>query len=84
MLDFVHGLVLRAVADGDSDDSPALETLVATGLVERRADGGCAITSAGQAALDDEEPSRRERILLTVGAVCLGVLAVSMVIDWFT
>jgi hypothetical protein len=33
VLDFVHRLMLRAVAAGDDDDCPALRTLVATGLV---------------------------------------------------
>jgi hypothetical protein len=84
MLDWSHGLALRAVADGDDDDSSAVRTLIATGLVEERVGGGYVVTAAGRAALDDDEPSPRMRIVLRIGTVCLGVLAVSIVIDWFT
>jgi len=52
--------------------------------VEERAGGGYVVTAAGRAALDDDEPSPRMRIVLRIGTVCLGVLAVSIVIDWFT
>jgi hypothetical protein len=54
MLDFVHSLVLRGVAAGDRDDSPALQRLVAAGLVERLPDGGLAVTEAGRVALADD------------------------------
>ena len=44
VLDFAHSLTLRAVADGDHDDSPALRSRVASGLVEEQVEGRYAIT----------------------------------------
>jgi hypothetical protein len=55
MLDFAHSLVLRGVDAGDRDDSPALQRLVATGLVERLPGGGLAVTAAGRVALADDQ-----------------------------
>ncbi len=55
MLDFAHSLILRSVANGDQDDSPALQTLIATGLVERGDDGRVSITPAGRVALEDDD-----------------------------
>jgi hypothetical protein len=40
MLDWAHRLTLKAVDAGKAEDSPALRTLVATGSVEQRSDGG--------------------------------------------
>lgn len=50
MLDWPHRSVLRAVAEGDTDASPALDDLVAAGLVQRTGDA-LEVTSAGHAAL---------------------------------
>jgi hypothetical protein len=52
MLDAAHSLILRSVADGDQDDSPALETLIATGLIARGEDGRVVVTPAGRIALE--------------------------------
>jgi hypothetical protein len=82
VLDFGHKLVLRSVAQGDSDDSPALRNLVASGLVERRDDGSCAVTAAGRVALEDDAPTRWERITCSVLCVALGIPGVSAVVDW--
>jgi len=60
VLDVAHRVVLRGVARGDDDDSPALRNLVATGLVAER-DGGYEVTPAGQIALD-KGPAQWERI----------------------
>jgi hypothetical protein len=86
VLDWTHTLALRAVDRGDSDDTPALRTLVASGLVERREDGGCVVTPAGRVALDDgtTRSSRIERILWPVGVVCVAILAIDIVARWVT
>lgn len=84
MLDWSHGLALRAVANGDDDESPAVRTLIATGLVEERAGGGYVVTAAGRAALDDDEPSPRMRIVLRIATVGLAVVVVSKVVDLVT
>jgi hypothetical protein len=54
MLDWAHSLVLRSVAHGDQADSPALQTLIATGLVERGDDGLLVVTPPGAIALEDD------------------------------
>lgn len=84
MLDWAHTLVLRAVASGDHDDSPALRTLVASGLVEQLTDGGYRITSAGQVALEDGEPKRWERVVWPVVGVAGAAYVAITVIDWVT
>ncbi|MBA3891949.1 MAG: hypothetical protein H0X64_15625 [Gemmatimonadaceae bacterium] len=84
MLDWAHSLLLRAVADGDQDDSPALRNLLAAGLVERRDDGTHAVTAAGQAALEAGEPSRAERVAWPVLGVCAVILLVATVAQWLT
>lgn len=83
MLDWAHDLTLRAVADGDYDDSPALRTLVASGLVEQDPDGGCAVTPAGRVALEDRD-SRWMRVAWLVAAVAGGVYVASTVVDWLS
>jgi hypothetical protein len=82
VLDFVHRLTLRAAANGDGDDSPAMRSLVATGLVVRGDDGGYAVTPAGRRALEASKPSRWEAVLWPVLAVCAAILVVSTIIDW--
>jgi hypothetical protein len=57
VLDAVHKLTLRAVARGDAGESPALRTLVASGLVEQHPDGGHVVTAAGRVALKDDDES---------------------------
>ncbi len=57
VLDWPHKLTLRAVAEGDADESPALRTLVASGLVEQHPDGRHVVTAAGRAALEDDGES---------------------------
>lgn len=86
MLDWAHRLVLRSVARGDGDDSPALRDLVAAGLVAEREDGGYDITPAGRVALDaaSTRPARWERIALVAGSVGLAILAIDAVAGWVT
>lgn len=84
MLDWAHSLVLRAVAQGDDADSPALRTLVATGLVERRADGSHGVTPAGRAALEAGVPSRAEGVAWRVFGVCSALFVVVTVARWVT
>ena len=87
MLDWVHRLKLRSVAAGDDDpESPALDNLLATGLVARRAgDGGYEVTDAGRAALEAAEPGRGERrfqtVILTVLGVCGALILVGWIVD---
>jgi len=57
VLDAAHRLTLRAVARGDAGESPALRTLVASGLVEQHPDGGHVVTAAGRVALKDDDES---------------------------
>ncbi len=82
MLDWAHDLTLRAVADGDYEDSPALRTLVASGLVEQDPDGGYAVTPAGRVALQDREP-KWMRAVWPIAAIVGAVYVASTVIDWF-
>jgi hypothetical protein len=84
VLDWAHLLVLRAVSQGHDDDSPALRTLVATGLVERRADDSHVVTAAGQIALDAGRSSRGERVAWRVLAVCALLVIAGQVVDWVT
>jgi len=84
MLDWAHSMTLRAVADGDCDDSPALRTLVATGLVEQEPDGACTVTAAGRLALEADAPPLWERIVYPVAGVCAGVYVIATVIAWVT
>ena len=83
VLDWAHRTTLRAVARGDCDDSPALRTLLATGLAEQAPDGGCTVTAAGRLALEAGEWQRWERIVYPFGAVCGAVLVVGTVVSWF-
>lgn len=83
MLDFAHSLVLRSVQDGDSDPSPALENLLATGLVEQGADG-LIVTTAGQAALRATAPSRTELMLLRVAAAGGVIFIIASILGWLT
>jgi hypothetical protein len=83
MLDWVHRLALTAVSRGDADVSPALENLIACGLVTRSDnDGRLEITGAGRAALEASEPSRLEAWSLRVAAVGLVGLALGTVLGW--
>ena len=74
MLDWAHRVTLKAVDRGDPDpEAPALDDLIATGLV-RREHGAYEVTDAGRAALRLGEPSRFDRIsnrVLAVGMVIL-------------
>jgi hypothetical protein len=82
MLDWAHRLTLKAVDAGKAEDSPALRTLVATGLVEQRSDGGHAVTAAGRAALEEDEPRGWQRFLWPVTGVCAGSYVVITIIQW--
>lgn len=50
MLDWTHGLVLKAVANGSTNESPALKNLQAAGLVTTEMPPK--LTPAGQSALE--------------------------------
>jgi hypothetical protein len=84
VLDFAHRLVLQAVDKGDGDDSPAMQSLVAAGLVARSDDGGYVVTPAGRHALEASAPSRWERILWPVLGVCAAIVLAGTIIDWVT
>jgi hypothetical protein len=75
--------VLKDVARGDTDTSPALEDLIATGLVARHADG-LTVTEAGHTALKASEPDRLERIAYWLFAVGIVTLAALELIDWLS
>jgi hypothetical protein len=83
VLDFAHGLVLRAVSEAPHDDhrSPALDDLVACKMVER-VDGHLDVTELGQEVLRRSEPSRQEARLTRVLAVCVAVLAITAILGW--
>jgi len=82
VLDFAHRLALQAVHEGEGEDSPALRSLLAAGLVGRSDDGGYVVTPAGEAALKASRPSRWERISWRFLVVCGGILSTAIVIDW--
>ena len=84
MLDWAHRLKLRSVAGGDDDpESPALDNLLATGLVARRGDGeGYEVTPAGRAALEAGEPGRGERRFQTVIFTVLAVSGALILVGW--
>lgn len=85
MLDWAHEMTLRAVASGGADDSPALRTLIKTGLVaEAHQPGSYILTPAGQAALAAGKRPRLERFGLQVAGAGLVILAVTDVIGWVT
>jgi hypothetical protein len=81
MLDFAHSLTLKAVDQGRAEDSPALRTLIETGLVEQRSDGGHVVTAAGRAALEEGEPRGWQRFLWPVIGACAGIYAVATIIQ---
>ncbi|MDP2711708.1 MAG: hypothetical protein Q8O56_10865 [Solirubrobacteraceae bacterium] len=82
MLDWTHGLVLRAVAQGDHGDCPALRTLIAAGLVAQQPDGSHVVTPAGEVALQHDQPTRSERIVWAVAAVGGALLVVATIGEW--
>jgi hypothetical protein len=84
MLDWAHRVVLRSVADGDHDpESPALDNLLAAGLVARCADGeGYEVTPAGRAALEAGKPGRGERRFQTVVGAVLAVCGAVILVGW--
>jgi hypothetical protein len=76
VLDGVHRLVLRSVAQGDDDPaSPALDNLIAAGLVERSG-GSFRITPAGEAALAAGERKPWEKWALGIVAAGVVLLAI--------
>jgi hypothetical protein len=79
MLDWAHGLTLQAVADGDADPCPALDDLVAAGLVTSEGQ----ITPHGRAALAASTSSRGERLALRVAVASAAVFAIASVIELF-
>ncbi len=80
MLDGPHRLVLRSVAQGDDDPtSPALDNLMATGLVAR-SDGVLRITPAGQAALAATVKKPWEKWALRIVAAGVVLLAVEQLL----
>jgi ribosomal protein S19E (S16A) len=81
MLDWGHRLVLRSVANGaHTRPSPALDNLIATGLVART-EHGTEVTEAGRVALAATKTTRLERIGWPVVWVCLFVVALASVIE---
>lgn len=85
VLGWAHGLVLRSVARGASeDDSPALADLVAAGLVDRDETGAPQITPAGEAALAAGVPSRLERIGWTILSLTAVASVGATVVGWVT
>ncbi len=82
MLDFAHRLTLRAVGKGEGTDNPAMQSLLATGLVGRGADGDYVLTPAGEAALEASKPSRLEVSLWTVLGVCGAIVSIATIIGW--
>jgi hypothetical protein len=85
LLDWAHRLVLQGVADGDDSQSPALQTLVATGLVAYDEPSGThQLTEAGQAALEASKPSRSELTALGVMTLALLIFAVDAAVGWVT
>ena len=81
MLDWGHRLVLRSVAKGGhTRPSPALDDLIATGLV-RRTEAGTEVTDAGRSALAATKTTRMERIGWPVVWVCLFIVALASVIE---
>ena len=83
MLDWAHSAILEAVARGDeTDETPALDDLVAVGLVERVSGAPHRLTPAGERALALGKPSRVERIAVRVMAVALVVFAIATIGDW--
>jgi hypothetical protein len=86
VLDGTHKLMLRAVAQGlASNDSPALRRLVATGLVEQRAEGRYEVTPAGRVALEHDEPRRwASAVWLLLVLTVSVVVVVAAVIAWLT
>jgi hypothetical protein len=84
MLDWGHRLVLRNVDKGrDTRSSPALDNLLATGLV-REHEGTYAVTPAGKAALKATKATKLERIGWPVVWGCLVIVAVASVIELLT
>jgi hypothetical protein len=87
VLDATDKLVLQGVVQGRPGiDSPAMRRLVATGLVEQRADGSYDVTPAGRIALEDDEPAdtssaARLRLALALG---VAVFSAAWVIRWLT
>jgi hypothetical protein len=84
VLDFSHRITLRAARKGEGKDTPAMQSLLATGLVGRSADGGYVLTPAGEAALEASKPSRLEMSLWWVFAVCVAMVAIATIIGWVT
>lgn len=83
VLDWAHDLTLRGVAngDGDGDETPAMRTLVESGLVAQLADGRYELTPAGRVALEAGNDPRKRWALLVL-AIGLGILAVSDLLGW--
>ncbi len=84
MLDLAHRLTLRAVDEGDGEDTPAMQSLLATGLVGRGVDGGYVVTPAGKAALEASKPGRLEVSLWTVLGVCGAIVSIATIVGWLT
>jgi hypothetical protein len=83
MLDFGHRIVLRSVASGKPPrDSPALNNLIAAGLVTID-DGRHELTAAGRFALEARKTTRLERIAWPVAVVCFVIVAVVSLIELF-
>lgn len=83
MLDFAHGLVLRAVdkSPRDDHDSPALDDLLACDIV-RRSETGLIVTDLGREILSRSQPSRHDRWTLRVLAAAAFVLALTTIAGW--
>jgi hypothetical protein len=81
MLDWAHRHVLAAVANGSTDSSPALNDLVACGLVVAGPSPGTfELTSTGAKALELSKPSRLEWWTMQVTGAAFGFLVLGALI----
>ena len=78
MLDGVHKAALKWVADGDPDSSPAVENLLAAGLIRPREGAqGWELTPSGTVALERSKKTKAERrwwLLAATGGTVVGLV----------
>ena len=78
-----HGWSCATSRRADARPSPALDNLLATGLV-RENEGAYAVTPAGKAALAATKATKLERIGWPVVWACLAIVALASVIELLT